>query len=87
VEEVDWRPAVMLLSSVAGSMPPHRDAVFKQRPHRFGRFHWWGGGDVQEETPGGEDLQAVMGLSPVDGKKGKSRGFAQMRLLRLVSAE
>jgi hypothetical protein len=33
------RPAVILLSSVADSMPPHRDAVFKQRPHRFGRFH------------------------------------------------
>jgi hypothetical protein len=27
----DGAPAVMLLSSVAGSLPPHRGAVFKQR--------------------------------------------------------
>jgi hypothetical protein len=31
--------AVMLLSSAAGSMPPHRGAVFKQRPQCFGRFY------------------------------------------------
>jgi hypothetical protein len=35
------RLAVAYFSSVAGSMPPRRGAVFKQRPHRFGRFHWW----------------------------------------------
>jgi hypothetical protein len=33
---------VIHFSNVAGSMPPHRGEVFKQRPHRFGRFHWWG---------------------------------------------
>jgi hypothetical protein len=44
------------------------------------------GRNGQEGDPGGEDLQTVMGLSPVGGKRGKSRGFAQMRLLRLVPA-
>jgi hypothetical protein len=41
------RLAVMHLSSVADSMPPHRGAVFKQRPHRFGRSVGWAmsGGD------------------------------------------
>jgi hypothetical protein len=37
VGEVDWRPAVMLFSSVAGSLPPRRGGVFKQRPQCFGR--------------------------------------------------
>jgi hypothetical protein len=27
-------------SSVAGSLPPHRGAVLKQRPQRFGRGCW-----------------------------------------------
>jgi hypothetical protein len=31
-EAVDWGPAVIHVSSVAVSMPPHRGAVFKQRP-------------------------------------------------------
>jgi hypothetical protein len=35
--------AVILLSSVAGSMPPHRGTVFKQRPRRFGGGCWVGG--------------------------------------------
>jgi hypothetical protein len=42
---VDWRPAVTLFSSMAYSLPLHRGAVFKQRPHRFGRGFEWGGGD------------------------------------------
>jgi hypothetical protein len=41
-EEVDWGPAVMLLSRVAHSMPPYRGGVLKQRPHRFGRGFGWG---------------------------------------------
>jgi REP element-mobilizing transposase RayT len=36
------RLAVMLLSSVAHSLPPHRGAVFKQRPQCFGRTVGWG---------------------------------------------
>jgi hypothetical protein len=85
-EEVDWGPAVMLLSSVAVSLPPHRGAVFKQCPQCFGRGFGWGGGDGPERDSGVHTLQTVMGLSPLDGNRGKSRGFAQMRFLCLVPA-
>jgi hypothetical protein len=116
VESVDWGPAVMLLSSAAGSMPPHRGAVFKQRPkhnkrlclfralslvdgdaciqrggsmpphrgavfkqrpHRFGRGIRWGGGDGQEEYPGGKDLRTCLGQPPPGGRDGKGPFFVR----------
>jgi hypothetical protein len=51
----------------------------------FGRFHGRGvgEGDGQEKNSGVHPLQTVLGLSPVGGKRGKSRGFAQMYVLRL----
>jgi REP element-mobilizing transposase RayT len=71
------RLAVTHLSSAAHSMPPHRGTVFKQRPHRFGRFHWWGGGDGQEECPVGENLRTGMGQPPPGGRDGKGPFFVQ----------
>jgi hypothetical protein len=61
---------VIHFSSAAHSLPPHRGTIFKQRPQYFGRFHWWGGGDGQNEDPSGEDLRAWLGAAPA-GRVGR----------------
>jgi hypothetical protein len=57
----------MLLSSMAVSLPPHRGAVFKQRPQRFGRGCWvghvWGDRYKSVILPGEVDWAAVEAMA------------------------
>jgi hypothetical protein len=79
-----------------GFLRPRRGKVFKQHPKHNQRLclfrvvFWagWGVGDNddQERDSGVYTLQAIMGLSPVGGKRGKHRRFAHMRVLLLVGA-